>query len=90
MIEEEFVIKNTLGLHAKPTNEFVKRMSKYKSSIKIFKGDEVADGKSILEILILAVACGEKIKVVVDGEDEQQVIKEIKDLIENKFYTEQI
>ncbi len=90
MIEQEFVIKNKLGLHAKPANEFVKRMSKYKSSIKIFKGDEVADARSILELLILAVACGEKIKVIVDGEDEQQVIQEIKDLIENKFYTEPI
>lgn len=90
MIEQEFVIKNTLGLHARPANEFVKRMEKYKSSIKIFKGDEVANGRSILEILILAVAYGEKIKVIVDGEDEQQVIEEIKNLVENKFYTEQI
>jgi phosphotransferase system HPr (HPr) family protein len=90
MIEKEFVIKNSLGLHTKPANEFVKRISKYKSSVKIFKDDEVADGKSILEILILAVSCGEKIKVVVDGEDEEEVMKVIEDLVENKFYTEQV
>jgi len=90
MIEKEFVIKNSLGFHTKPANEFVRRVSKYNSSIKIFKNDEVADGKSILEILILAVCCGEKIKIVVDGEDENEVMKVIEELIENKFYTEQI
>ncbi|MCX7957334.1 MAG: HPr family phosphocarrier protein [Endomicrobia bacterium] len=90
MIEQEFVIKNTLGLHAKPASEFVKRISRYKSSVKIFKGDEVADGRSILEILVLAVACGDKIKIIIDGEDEHQAMQEIKDLIEHKFYTEQI
>ncbi len=90
MIEKEFVIKNSLGLHTKPVNEFVKRISKYKSSVKIFKDDEVADGKSILEILILAVSCGEKIKVVVDGEDEEEVMRVIEDLVENNFYTEQV
>lgn len=88
MIEEEFIIKNSLGLHARPVNELVKRLSKYKSTVKIFKNDEVADGKSILEILILAVNKGEKIKVIVDGEDEKEVIEVIRELVENKFYTE--
>jgi len=38
----------------------------------------------------LKFCCGEKIKVVVDGEDEEEVMKVIEELIENKFYTEQL
>ncbi|MCX7786057.1 MAG: HPr family phosphocarrier protein, partial [candidate division WOR-3 bacterium] len=72
MIEEEFVIKNNLGLHLRPVNELVSKISKYKSNIKILKNDEIADGKSVMDILTLIVSCGDKIKVIVEGEDEEQ------------------
>ncbi len=88
MIEEEFVIKNSLGLHARPVTNLVQRISKYKSTVKIAKNDEVVDGKSIMGILTLAVACGEKVKFIVEGEDEQEVMNVIRDLVEHKFYTE--
>ncbi len=86
MIEEEFVVKNKLGLHFKSANELVNRISRFKSIVKVMKDDEIADGKSILDLLCLCVSQNDKIKVIVDGEDEQEVIKVIRDLIEHNFY----
>ncbi len=90
MIEQEFVIKIPLGLHARPAGILVQRINKYKSSVKIIKGDEEVNGKSMLGILTLAVAYGEKIKVIIDGEDEQEAMETIRDLIEHNFYIEYV
>ncbi|MCS7230605.1 MAG: HPr family phosphocarrier protein [Elusimicrobiota bacterium] len=83
MIEEEFIIKNKLGFHLRPVNKFVNIVSKYKSNIKIIKGDQVADGKSVMDILVLVIPSGEKIKVIVDGEDENEAIVAIREFFNN-------
>jgi len=88
MVEQDFVIKNKLGLHARPAAVLVQKLSQFKSSIKIMKNDEQIDAKSVMGVLTLAVSCGETIKFLVDGEDEQEVISVIKELIDNKFYIE--
>ena len=86
MIEEEFIIKSEFGLHIKPANEFVNRVSKFKSVIKVMKDDQIADGKSVIELLCLFISKNDKIKVIVDGEDEHDVIEVIRDFVEHDFY----
>lgn len=88
MIEQSFVIKNKLGLHARPASILVQKISGFKSSVKIAKEEEIVDGKSLMGVLTLAAACGETLKFIVDGEDEVEVINVLKELIENKFYLE--
>ncbi len=88
MTEQEFVIRNKLGLHARPAAILVQKISKFKSSVKIMKENEQVDAKSVMGVLTLAAACGDTIKFIVDGEDEQEVINMLKDLIDNKFYIE--
>jgi phosphotransferase system HPr (HPr) family protein len=46
----------------------------------------MADGKSLLDLLTLCVAKNDKIKVIVEGEDEQEVIKVIRDFIEHDIF----
>jgi phosphocarrier protein HPr len=86
MIEEDFVIKNKFGFHLKPLNELVRRISQFNSSVKVIKDDQMADGKSLLDLLTLCVAKNDKIKVIVEGEDEQEVIKVIRDFIEHDIF----
>lgn len=78
MIEIEVVIKQKFGMHLRPITEFVKQVSKFKSSIKIIKNDEIADGKSPLDILTLVLQEGDIVKVIIDGEDENEVVNVIK------------
>lgn len=78
MIEEDFIIKKPLGMHIRVVSEFVNMVSKYKSNIKIFKGEQVADGKSPMDILTLIILPGDKIKVVIEGEDENELISVVR------------
>ena len=85
MVERDIEIKNKLGLHARAAAKFVHTAARFKSDIKIRKGDEEVDGKSILGILLLAAGRGSVIRVRADGEDEREALDAIEKLIEAKF-----
>ena len=85
MIAKEIEIKNKLGLHARAAAKLVHTAARFKSSIKIKKGDEEVDGKSILGILLLAAGRGSMITLKVDGPDEADAVDAIEKLIEAKF-----
>ena len=85
MISREVEIKNKLGLHARAAAKLVHTAARFKSDIKIRKGDEEVDGKSILGILLLAAGRGTVITLRADGEDERQALDEVEKLIEAKF-----
>lgn len=85
MVERDIEIRNKLGLHARAAAKFVHTAARFKSDIKIRKGDEEVDGKSILGILLLAAGRGSVIKVRADGEDERDALDAIEKLIEAKF-----
>lgn len=83
--EREIEIKNKLGLHARAAAKLVHVAARFKSDIKIRKGDEEVDGKSILGILLLAAGRGSMILLRADGPDERDALDAIEKLIEAKF-----
>ena len=85
MVERDVEIKNKLGLHARAAAKLVHIASRFKADIKIRKGDEEVDGKSILGILLLAAGRGSTIRLRADGEDERDALDAIEKLIEAKF-----
>ena len=85
MIAKDIEIKNKLGLHARAAAKLVHTAARFKSSIKIKKGDEEVDGKSILGILLLAAGRGSVITVRAEGEDEAEAVEAIEKLIDAKF-----
>ncbi|HEU4886686.1 MAG TPA: HPr family phosphocarrier protein [Thermoanaerobaculia bacterium] len=85
MIERAIEIKNKLGLHARAAAKFVHTAARFKSDIKVRKGDEEVDGKSILGILLLAAGRGTTITVKADGSDERDALDAVEKLIDAKF-----
>ena len=85
MIARDLEIKNKLGLHARAAAKLVHVAARFKSDIKIRKGDEEVDGKSILGILLLAAGRGAVITVKADGEDEREALDAVEKLIDAKF-----
>ncbi|MGK0464934.1 HPr family phosphocarrier protein [Clostridium sp.] len=83
----EIVIKilNEQGLHARPASIFVKTANKFKSNITILHGDDVANAKSIINIMSLGLSKDEEIKIVAEGADEVAAIEALKALVESKF-----
>ncbi len=85
MISRDIEIKNKLGLHARAAAKLVHCAARFKADIKIRKGDEEVDGKSILGILLLAAGKGSTISVKADGEDERNALDAVENLIDQRF-----
>ncbi len=85
MVKKELTIINKLGIHARPAAQFVRLASKFKSEVVVEKDGEEVDGKSIMGLMMLAVGYGSKIVVSVTGDDEQEALDAIEDLVQRKF-----
>lgn len=70
-----YIIKDELGIHARPAGLLVKEAGKYQSVIKIRKGEKEADAKRIFGIMGLACKCTDKIEVTAEGPDEKEAIQ---------------
>ena len=85
MITKDIEIKNKLGLHARAAAKLVHTAARFRSDVKIRKGDEEVDGKSILGILLLAAGRGSVVTVKADGADEGEALDAVQELIDRKF-----
>lgn len=85
MIERELEIVNRLGLHARAAAKLVHLTGRFSSQVRLRKDGEEVDAKSILGVLLLAAAQGSRIVVRCDGEDENEAMLAISELIENRF-----
>jgi phosphocarrier protein len=86
VLEGFFVIKNRLGLHARPAATFVKKADEFASSIWIERDGTEVNGKSIMGLLMLACPLGSRIKIKIEGDDEEKAFEELGQLIEDGFY----
>ena len=79
MIEGELILNNRLGLHARPAAKFVKLTDRFNSDIHLEKDGERVNGKSILEIMTLALEQGASVKIIIKGEDEQDAFRVVEE-----------
>ena len=84
-IVSELEIKNELGLHARPAALFVQVASSFKSEIIVEKGGDVVNGKSLMGLLMLAAGYGSTIKIRIKGDDAEDMLKALLEIIERKF-----
>lgn len=85
MFKDELILQNETGLHARPASLFVKEAAKFKSDIKLIKDGKEYNGKSIMGLLSMGVAKGDKIIIQAEGEDEEAAVAELVDLLVNKL-----
>jgi phosphotransferase system HPr (HPr) family protein len=64
---------------------FVQTASRFRSVIKVANGKQVADGKSILSLMLLGAAPGAEITIEAEGEDEAEALNALAELITGRF-----
>lgn len=84
-LSEEMVIDNTLGMHLRPAQRLVQTVLKFKCDVYIMKDGQRANAKSIMGILTLAAARGARLLVTCTGEDAQDAMDAVRELIESGF-----
>lgn len=78
----EYVIKDEVGIHARPAGLLVKEAKKYESKVSITKEGKSAEATKLMALMGLGVKCGETVEVSVEGADEDTAFEGIKAFFE--------
>ncbi len=83
-------ITNRLGLHARPAMMFVDVASKFASEVTVRRSDQVefVDGKSIMQLMMLAATQGTQLEICAKGDDAEAATEELQALITSNFSEE--
>ncbi len=84
-MERKFIIKNKLGLHARPAALLVQTANRFKCEVEIQKGRQKVNGKSIMGIMTLAAGVDTPITVRTSGDDAAEAMEQIAKLITGNF-----
>jgi phosphocarrier protein HPr len=84
----ELEIKNSEGLHMRPAMKFVDIANRFESEINVSNGEMNVNGKSIMQISMLAATCGTKLKVTATGPDALEAINALQKLVEKEHFNE--
>lgn len=87
--ETHLVIINKVGLHARPARLLVQTAAQFQSQIRLQYGEKAANAKSIIGVLKLGAICGQTIVVHAEGEDAEEAVKTLSDLVNRKFEEEE-
>lgn len=79
------IIKDELGLHAKPAFRLAQLANSFKSELVIENNERMVNGKSVLEILTLSANKGSEIKLVITGEDEKDAADGLKKFLNDSL-----
>ncbi len=78
-------ISNRLGLHARPAMSFVDLASSFSSTVSVRREDQSVDGKSIMQMMMLAATQGTELEITAEGEDAEKACAELKKLVDEGF-----
>jgi phosphocarrier protein HPr len=85
MSTRQVTVVNPQGFHARPAHLFVKLATTFQSQIEIVKGNEVVNGKSILDLLTLGAGNGTTLTLRANGPDAEAAVEALARLIEGGF-----
>ncbi|OHB76475.1 MAG: hypothetical protein A2Z25_08105 [Planctomycetes bacterium RBG_16_55_9] len=88
VFEAEFEIRNEQGLHMRPAMLFVDIANRFDSDITVSSGQTNIDGKSIMQISMLAATCGSKLRVKAEGPDARDAVEALRVLVEDRHFDE--
>ncbi len=77
-------IANPSGLHVRPAYLFAQTANRFESSIEVVKDGQSVNGKSVLEILMLAATQDTILTIVARGRDAVQAVETLAPLLEQE------
>lgn len=81
----EYVIKDEVGIHARPAGLLVKEAKKYESKITISTNGKSAEATKLMAVMGLSVKCGQMVEITVEGADEETAVEEMKTFFETNL-----
>lgn len=81
----DLVIVNELGMHARSAAKLAKLAQQAQSGVWLERDDERVDAKQVIDILTLAAAKGDQVRIKIDQSQDQETLDRIAQLIKDGF-----
>ncbi|HUX91637.1 MAG TPA: HPr family phosphocarrier protein [Gallionellaceae bacterium] len=85
MLKQDALIINKLGLHARASAKLTQLASQYPCEVWLSRNTRRINAKSIMGVMMLAAAKGTTIIIETNGEQEQEAMTAIVNLINDYF-----
>lgn len=85
MVKFEYVIKDEIGIHARPAGMLAKTAKGFDSVVTVEKDGKSAAATKLMALMGLGVKCGDKVTVTAEGTDEQQAAEAMKKFFEDNL-----
>jgi len=91
MIKKVITVRHKYGIHARPAAKIVSLCNGFVADIQIVKeGEQPANAKNILDIMMLAAAAGSALELRAHGADAEEALAQLAVLMESDFDTNEI
>lgn len=78
-------IINRMGMHARPASQFVQTANRFRSHVTVEAGNQKVNGKSVMEMMMLAAMPGTVLRLDASGEDADACLEALVGLVNAKF-----
>ena len=82
-------ICNARGLHARASAKFVKLASTFDAEVKVSRDGQSVDARSIMGLMMLAAGPGCEIEISAEGQEAEQAVAALVELVEGRFDEDQ-
>jgi phosphocarrier protein len=87
--KKEVTIENEAGMHLRPAASFVQAANKHKDcEVLVASGNQRVNGKSIMGLVMLAASKGTRLTIECNGNDAEEALEDLCNLVSNRFGTE--
>lgn len=85
MLEQDIVVSNKLGLHARASAKLVQRVQEFRATVWLISRGREVNAQSIMGVMMLAAGLGSQVVLETDGPQETEALQALVALIEDKF-----
>lgn len=85
MILKEVEVKKPDGVQRTDAQTIVQRSMRFSSSVLFEWKSSKVNAKSLMGVVSMGLKCGDKLMLIINGEDQDDALKEIVNLFENSF-----
>ena len=82
----KLTVLNSSGIHARPSGKIVEVTNRSQSDVRMKYNGILANARSILNIMMLAVEPGAEVEFFIEGPDEEKTGTELTELFESHFH----
>ena len=81
----QYVIRDEIGIHARPAGLLVKEAKKYESKIVLSTNGKSAEATKLMAVMGLGVKNGQTVEIAVEGTDEDAAYEGMKAFFEQNL-----